>query len=414
MIKNTKGYPLTAMLTLLFTVTLHADVPLYTEHTEHTEHTDNWQETLNAAKGQTVYMNAWGGSANINNYLHWAATELRRRYDVKLRHVKVDDIAPVISRVIAEKNAGRNTGGSADIIWLNGENFRTLNSNGLLYGPFASRLPNWRYIDPKEKPTTVVDFGEPVNGMEVPWGMAQLVFIYDTALVSKPPKTMQELLSFSKKNPGLFTYPAPPDFVGTTFLKQALIELIANPERLQKPVGDDFNRVTKPLWDYLDALHPTLWRRGRIFPNSSVAMLSLVDDGELAFALSFNPGAARAGINDGLLPNTVRTYVHKGGTIGNSHFLAIPYNSSAKAAAEVTINFLISPEAQLRKADPKIWGDPTVLSASRLQPEDQKALKQQNAAASTFDNKTPIQTLTEPHPDWVKALEEAWLKRYRR
>jgi ABC-type uncharacterized transport system YnjBCD substrate-binding protein len=32
----------------------------------------------------------------------------------------------------------------------------------------------------------------------------------------------------------------------------------------------------------------------------------------------------------------------------------------------VTANFLLSPEAQARKQDPKVWGDPTVLAMERL------------------------------------------------
>ena len=55
-----------------------------------------------------------------------------------------------------------------------------------------------------------------------------------------------------------------------------------------------------------------------------------------------------------------------GGTLGNTHFVAIPYNANAKEGALLTANFLISPEAQLRKQDPTYWGDPTVLSMAKL------------------------------------------------
>ena len=55
-----------------------------------------------------------------------------------------------------------------------------------------------------------------------------------------------------------------------------------------------------------------------------------------------------------------------GGTIGNTHFVAIPYNSSAKEGAQVVANFLLSPEAQARKLDPTVWGDPTVLGLSLI------------------------------------------------
>ena len=56
-------------------------------------------------------------------------------------------------------------------------------------------------------------------------------------------------------NPGRFTYPQPPDFLGATFLKQAVIGLIADPAALQAPVEEaDYDALTAPLWAWLDAL----------------------------------------------------------------------------------------------------------------------------------------------------------------
>lgn len=374
----------------------------------------NWQDTLKEAKGQTVYMNAWGGSESVNDYLFWTAQQVKERYGITLRHVKVDNTSTVISRILAEKTAGRNTDGSVDLVWINGENFRAMKTNNLLFGPFVTNLPNWRFIDTKDKPTTIVDFGEPTDGLEAPWGMAQLVFINDTDVAPQPPKSMKDLLAFSQGNPGLFTYPAPPDFIGTTFLKQALSELTPDPERLQQPVSqDDFGKVTKPLWAYLDKLHPNLWRSGRTFPTSSTTMIPLLDDGELAISLTFNPNQVSSSITKGQLPDTMRTYVHASGTIGNTHFLAIPYNSSAKAASEVVINFLMSPEAQLRKADPDIWGDPTVLSMDALDSHYKNAFHNQKLGIATLHADELGTPRPEPHPSWVDALEQAWQKRYR-
>ncbi len=374
----------------------------------------NWQDTLKEARGQTVYFNAWGGSEQINDYLHWAARELKSRHGITLHHIKVDDISTVVSRILTEKSAGRTDSGSVDMVWINGENFKSMKQHGLLHGPFVEQLPNWKYVDTKGKPTTVVDFTEPVDGLEAPWGMAQLVFMHDTELVPAPPKSMQELLAFSQKQPGLFTYPAPPDFVGTTFLKQAALELTDTPELLQKPVTDKaFAKVTKPLWDYLDKLHPLLWRQGRTFPTSSTSMLPLLDDGETGFALTFNPGAASTAINNGQIPDTVRTYVHTRGTIANSHFLAIPFNSSSKAGAEVAINFLMSPEAQLQKANPKVWGDPTVLAPVLMNKKDQQKFAELPLGIATLRPEQLGTPLPEPHSSWVDALEQAWLERYR-
>jgi len=44
----------------------------------------DWQETLDAAKGQTVYWNAWGGDARTNAFIAWVGSETDRLYGVKV------------------------------------------------------------------------------------------------------------------------------------------------------------------------------------------------------------------------------------------------------------------------------------------------------------------------------------------
>ena len=80
------------------------------------------------------------------------------------------------------------------------------------------------------KPTVVNDFTIPTDGLESPWGMAQLVFMYDSNTLSNPPKSAKELLEWTRKKPGRFSYPQPPNFHGTTFLKQLLVESIEDPK----------------------------------------------------------------------------------------------------------------------------------------------------------------------------------------
>lgn len=375
---------------------------------------NSWQETVKQAQGQTVYFNAWGGSDQINDYIRWAAREVDRRYGVELKHVKVSDTSNVVSRILTEKSAGRASNGSVDMVWINGENFQAMKHNGLLYGPFTEELPNYRWIDTEEKPTTVVDFGEPVEGLEAPWGMAQLVFIYDSERVSKVPDSAGSLLEFAQKNPGRVTYPTPPDFVGTTFLKQLLLELTDHPEALTRPVSEqDFAKATQSLWKYLDQLHPVLWRKGASFPQNNLALTPMLDNGEILLSMTFNPAYASSAIASGELAESVRTYVHSSGTVGNTHFLAIPFNARAKAGAQVVIDFLMSPEAQARKADPEIWGDPTVLTMSKLSQKERKRFADLPLGVATLKPQELGKTLPEPHSSWVSALEAEWLKRYR-
>jgi putative thiamine transport system substrate-binding protein len=373
----------------------------------------DWPQTVAAARGQTVYFNAWGGSERINDYIAWAGQRVAADFGITLKQVKLADTADAVARVLAEKTAGKNSGGSVDLIWINGENFASMKAQALLFGPFAEALPNYRLVDTAGKPTTQVDFTVPTDGLEAPWGMAQIVFLYDTARVVQPPRDMAQFLAWATAHPGRFTYPAPPDFTGSTFLKQALYGLVADKATLQQPAtDDDFDAVTAPLWQWLDRLRPLLWRGGRTFPQSDQAQRQLLDDGEIDISLSFNPGEASSAIAQGLLPATVRTYVLDGGTIGNTHFVAIPFNATAKEAAMVVANFLLSPEAQLRKQDPSLWGDPTVLAMERLDPADRAKFAALPLGVATLSPAALGPVLLEPHPSWMTRLEAEWRRRY--
>lgn len=376
----------------------------------------DWPAIEKTASGQTVYFNAWGGSENINAYLEWVGGKMQARYGVKVVQVKLDDTASAVAKVIAEKAAGKNEGGSVDLIWINGENFVSMKKQGLLMTPgWAKSLPNWRYVDVENQPTILTDFTEPTEGLESPWGGAKMVFFYDSAgtdAASLPDNAVQ-LLDWAKKHPGRFSYPAPPDFIGSSFLKQVLSAVIADPSKLTKPVNEKtFEHDVEPLFAYLDELHPVAWRSGKAFPQNYPDMKQKLADGELDIIFAFNPADASAGIKAGELPNTVRSFTFSGGTLGNTHFVAIPYNANAKEGALLTANFLISPEAQLRKQDPTFWGDPTVLAMDRLPEAERAAFRSLDLGVATLapDKLGPV--IAEPHASWMDRIEIEWRRRY--
>ncbi|EKF20133.1 ABC transporter substrate-binding protein [Nitratireductor pacificus] len=375
-----------------------------------------WDEVLAGARGETVYFNAWGGSQNINAYIDWAGGELMQRYGVTLKHVKLEDTATAVTTVVAEKAAGRDTAGTVDLIWINGENFAAMKRQGLIMAPgWAEELPNWSYVDVENKPTIRTDFTIPVDGLESPWGMAKLVFFYDSARTDADalPQDADGLLEWAKANPGRFSYPQPPDFIGSSFLKQVLAEKIADRTLLQQPVDEaSFDAVTKPLFDYLDALNPLMWRSGRAYPQNYPAMKQLLADAELDIIFAFNPAEASSAVANGELPDTVRSFTFPGGTLANTHFLTIPYNAAAKAGALVAANFLLSPEAQARKQDPAIWGDPTVLALGKLDADDRARFDAIDLGVATLRPDELGPALDEPHPSWMERIETEWKRRY--
>ncbi|MBT1846562.1 ABC transporter substrate-binding protein [Enterobacter ludwigii] len=364
---------------------------------------DNWQAIQQQAKGQTVWFNAWGGDRAVNRYLEWVSGEMKTHYDITLKIVPLADAADAVKRIQTEAAAGRKTNGSVDLLWVNGENFRTLKAANLLQTGWAETLPNWRYVDTR-KPV-MEDFAVPTDGAESPWGGAQLTFIARHASLPAPPNDPQALLAYAQQHPGKVSYPRPPDFTGTAFLEQLLLTLTAHPEALQKAPDNTFAQVTAPLWHYLDKLHPLLWRKGEDFPPSPARMDTLLASGSLNLSLTFNPAHAQQKVTSGELPADSYSVGFDNGMIGNVHFVAIPSNASASAGAKVVANFLLSPQAQIRKADPAIWGDPSVLDAKTLPEKEAKQLTAHTPAGLP-------KMLPEPHAAWVNALEQEWLRRY--
>ena len=165
----------------------------------------NWQSVLEQARGQTVYWHAWGGEPRINDYIAWAGGQVLERYGVEVVQVKLTDTADAVTKVLSEKTAGVDDGGAVDLIWINGENFAAMKRNDLLFGPWVEETPNFDYVDVAGKPTVINDFTVPTNGLEAPWGMAQVSFYYDTAKLDSVPKSAQALLEWLAKHPGRFT-----------------------------------------------------------------------------------------------------------------------------------------------------------------------------------------------------------------
>jgi putative thiamine transport system substrate-binding protein len=375
----------------------------------------DWQATLDAARGQTVYWNAWGGDERTNAFIAWVGDEAAARHGVRIEHVRLSDTAEAVTRVLSERAAGRDTGGSVDLIWINGPNFLAMKEQGLLFGPFVADLPNARYVDLSPGAPATLDFTVPVEGMEGPWRLAKFVFTHDSARVAAPPRSMAGFVDWAAANPGRFTHPDPSNFMGATFLKQALLELAPDRATLLAPATDAaFAAQTAPLWGWYDALRPHLWRGGTAFPANESVQQQLLNDGEVDIAMSFDPASTAAAIAQGLLPETARVFVPEGGTIGNISFVAIPYNAASAAGAQVVANLLLDPSVQARMQDIAVLGAFSVLDPARLDAAARAAFAALPAAPALPTLAELGPTLPEPHASWMTRLTEEWARRYTR
>lgn len=372
---------------------------------------ESWEEVLAAAEDTTVNFFMWGGSdiinTNVDNDIGDAVEEL---YGITLNRVPLVDTAEVINRILNEAEAGVDVG-TADLMWINGENFRTLSDAELLYGPWSESIPNARYVD-WDDPALAFDFGNPVNGYESPWGHAQFVMEYNTELVGDdPPTSFEDIAIWIEENPGLFTYPAIPDFTGSVFVRHLFYWAAGGPEPFLGEFDQEvFDEYAPIVWDYLNAIEPNLWRGGDTYPEATI-MDTLIANQEIAFNMGYGPAGAANNINEGIYPETIRTFVFDTGTISNNNFVAIPFNAPNPAGAMVVANYILSEEFQVVMVDPDIWGWLSPINPEVYSEEFQEAVAAMELHPATLPSTVlnPA-ALPEPNGDWVSAIEAGWIE----
>jgi putative spermidine/putrescine transport system substrate-binding protein len=372
----------------------------------------DWDMLMEDAKGTTVNFYGWGGDPLINQWVDtYLASRLKEEYNIKLNRVPMN-IDEILNRLLGEKQFETQKG-SIDFLWINGENFFSAKENGLLFGPFTEKLPNFnQYIDGEDEEVKF-DFGFSVEGYEAPYGKAQFILIYDEARLNNIPQSHEALLAFAKEHPGQFTYPAPPDFTGSAFIRNIIYDIVGYEQFVgMEPDKEKIKEVIEPAMDYLEALKPYLWREGKTYPASNAQVDNMFADYELLFTMSYHPNHAAAKIEKGEFPETSRSFVFDKGMIGNTHFLAIPFNAPNKAGALIAINFILSVEAQASKYNPENWGDLPVLDNSRLLPEEKQLFEEVKIGKGALSQDFLLShRLPEMPANLIPIIEEIWLER---
>ncbi len=369
---------------------------------------DSWDSIRTEARGQTVSLWMWGGDPSGNAYVDEVLAPAAKEEGVTLRRVPVADTKEAINRILAERQAGR-TDGAVDLVWVNGDNFATGRQAGAWRCGWSSVLPNMRFTDPAD-PLLTEDFGTEVAGCEAPWHKAQFTLVYDSAKVSDPPRTLEGVLDWVEANPGRFTYPAPPDFTGSVFVRQALYSVSGGHQNVPAEYHEEaFDELTPALWSRLLEIAPSLWRGGRTYPRDSVALDKLFAEGQVDMTMTYGPATLTDLVAKGTFPTTTRVLTLDEGTVGNASFLAIPSTSGNDAGAMVVANLALSPDQQLAKADPDVWGQFTVLDVDRLPERDRRRFAE-----------LPQSPVVPPYPElsrnanpelssaWVPRLDEGW------
>ncbi|NJS39237.1 MAG: ABC transporter substrate-binding protein [Rhodobacteraceae bacterium] len=369
-----------------------------------------WDQIVEEARGGTVNWFMWGGADTINRYVSdHVGGVLKRDYDITLNRVGIADAADVVNMVLTEKEAGVADAGAVDLIWINGENFRSMKQADLAFCGYTDLLPNNALVN-WDNPAIANDFGVPVDGCEVPWNTVQFAFAHDSAVVTDPPRDMGTLLAWIKANPGQFTYPAPPDFTGSVFVRHMFYHAAGGADALLGPFDQaKFDAAAAKTWAILNEIEPFLWREGQTYPNTIAQLNELFANGEVAFTFNYDPSQFGLAVQAGTYPDTTRSFGLTDGTIGNTNYTLIPFNSPNKAAAMVVQNLLLSGEEQLEKAKPEVWGASPAIDIARTGAEVQAGFAAIEGHPSVVSaDELAKAALPELQADWLTEIEAGW------
>lgn len=368
-----------------------------------------WKKILKEANGQTVNWYMWGGGAAINKYVNDYLGEEAKKYGVTLNQVKLNATVDAVNKVLGEKQAGNNSKGAVDMIWINGENFATGRQANIWYCDWATKLPNAKFVDWTSSAVNS-DFGLAVNGCEAPWATASSGLVYDSKVIPKSAvATLDAFIAWVKANPGKFTYPAPPDFNGSMTVRRLFYYANGGYSNfLGAYDAAKFTPAMAKTATFLNDLKPSLWRKGATYPASIGDVEKLYANGEISAYFNYGALASFTNVDNGLFPKTTRVTAFKEGMIGNISYVTIPFNSPNKAGAQVIANIMQSPAAQLKMQQDGVIGSPAIMMNKTPLSGQYRALPIHPSSTS------PAKLAANANPEltsaWLKAIDAGWIK----
>ncbi|MEI8066322.1 MAG: extracellular solute-binding protein [Actinomycetes bacterium] len=242
------------------------------------------------------------------------------------------ETAKITAAAVLHKNPG------VDLI--DGGFVTTLGAAGLLYRPTAGLLPNIKDVN-----KTVLAAGK--GG--IPYRGSSVLLAYNTKNVPTPPKTLDELLTWIKANPGKFTYNAPNGGgSGYSFVQTVVDKYLTDADRktLVQVASPDLESKWAQGLETLRQLNKYTYGQNGTYPANNAETLKdlatgLVDMGSVwsdQFASAVKAGTMPANIKVAQISNPSFT--------GGASYLGIPNSSQNKVGARLLANWVLSPAAQ--------------------------------------------------------------------
>jgi len=279
-------------------------------------------------------------------------------YDVK---VTFDRNGANDAQTLAKITAAVATKRDPGIDLIDGGMTTTLGTSGLLFPLAGNLLPNLRMV-----PKVLVTNGK--GG--IPYRASTVLMAYNSKNVKTPPKSLAEVLTWIKANPGKFTYNAPSGGgSGYSFVQTVLDSQLSASEvqKLQTTGDKETQAKWNKGWDILRGLNKFTYGQNGTYPTNNAGTLDLLAKGLVDLAPVWSDQIASA-IKAGTMPKDIKYYGISGPSLtGGPAFLGIPATGKNRSAARFLVNWVLSPAAQNLIVSGSMNGIP-VIPASKLDP----------------------------------------------
>jgi putative spermidine/putrescine transport system substrate-binding protein len=188
----------------------------------------------------------------------------------------------------------------------------------------------------------------PVKGAAIPYRGSSVVLAYDSNHVKTPPKTLADLLTWIKANPGKFTYNSPNSGGSGYSFAETVVDSFLDAATL-KQMDQGYNPNLEPSWkqglDFLHSLNKFMYGNG-VYPNGNAAVLTLLGQGQIWMAPVWSDQSLTALKTGQLGPNIKLTQISNPSFTGGAAYLAVPKTAKHKKVLYKFVNYILSPEAQ--------------------------------------------------------------------
>jgi putative spermidine/putrescine transport system substrate-binding protein len=257
--------------------------------------------------------------------------------DVKVKPVYVPSgtgAQPTYDRIMAAKQAGK---GSGDIdLYEDGISYVTRGKKDDLWETLSTdKIPNLSKVDQKLMKDN--------SNLAVPYRSSAVILAYNSDKVKNPPKTLDELYDWIRKNPERFAYNDPATGgAGSSFVQTAIYKFLP----------DDAIHSSDPAiekqWDQgfalLKDLGKYVYGKG-IYPKKNQGTLDLLASGEVDMIPAWSDQTLDQ-LAKGQLPKSTKMTQMNPGFNGGPTYLMVPKLSTNKDAVAKFLNFVLTPEAQ--------------------------------------------------------------------